>query len=42
MGSSNYQPTNKAVKWFEDRLPILGLMHSTLGAGYLAPRNLNY
>jgi len=42
MGSSNYEPTNKAVKWFEERLPILGLIHGTLGAGYLAPRNLNY
>ena len=42
MGSSNYEPQNKAVKWFEDRLPILGLIHGTLGAGYNAPRNLNY
>ncbi|WP_165777077.1 cytochrome b [Paremcibacter congregatus] len=42
MGSSTYTPENKAVKWFEDRLPILGLIHGTLGAGYNAPRNLNY
>ncbi len=42
MGSSNYEPQNKAVKWFEDRLPLLGLIHSSVGAGYNAPRNLNY
>ena len=42
MGSSKYEPQNKAVKWFEDRLPILGLIHGSFGAGYNAPRNLNY
>lgn len=31
-----------ALKWFDDRLPILSLVHGSLGAGYPAPRNLNY
>ena len=33
---------NPALKWFDDRLPIFSLLHSSLGAGYAAPRNLNY
>lgn len=37
-----YVPTNKLAVWFEDRLPILGLMHGAVGPGYLAPKNLNY
>ena len=35
-------PIYKAVKWFEDRLPILGLLHASVGPGYGTPRNLNY
>ena len=35
-------PTSPNVKWLEDRLPILGLVYGSLGAGYNAPRNLNY
>ncbi len=37
-----FEPTNPTVKWVEDRLPIFGLLYSSLGAGYNAPRNLNY
>lgn len=37
-----FEPTNPTVKWVEDRLPIMGLIYSSLGAGYDAPRNLNY
>ncbi|WP_413205049.1 cytochrome b [Rhodospirillum sp. A1_3_36] len=32
---------NKAVKWFDDRLPIVTLMHKELVV-YPAPKNLNY
>ncbi|VAV88103.1 Ubiquinol-cytochrome C reductase, cytochrome B subunit [hydrothermal vent metagenome] len=42
MGSSTYMPKSKVGKWFEERLPIMGLLHSTVGAGYNTPRNLNY
>jgi len=42
MGSSTYEPKSKAVKWFNDQLPILGLIHGAVGAGYSTPRNLNY
>ncbi len=37
-----FEPKNGAVKWFNDRLPILSLLHGALGPGYMAPRNLNY
>ncbi|WP_374764902.1 cytochrome b [Yunchengibacter salinarum] len=37
-----FTPKNKAVKWFDERLPIFSLLHGSLGAGYGAPRNLNY
>lgn len=39
-GHSTYQPTG-AAKWLEDRLPIVGLIHSSAVA-YPVPRNLNY
>ncbi|GLK75167.1 cytochrome b [Methylopila jiangsuensis] len=39
-GHSTYQPKGVA-KWFEDRLPIVGLIHSSAVA-YPVPRNLNY
>ena len=41
MSTGSFQPKNKAVRWFEERLPILSLLHGTLVA-YPAPRNLNY
>jgi len=37
-----FAPTSPPIKWVEDRLPIMGLIYGTLGAGYSAPRNLNY
>ena len=40
-GPSTFQPQNKALNWFERRLPIIGLMHSSFVA-YPTPRNLNY
>src|ERR1700731_4142493 len=40
-GTSSYQPQNAFLKWFERRLPILGLVHSSFIA-YPTPRNLNY
>ncbi|HYW58929.1 MAG TPA: cytochrome b N-terminal domain-containing protein, partial [Xanthobacteraceae bacterium] len=40
-GTSTYQPRNAFLKWFERRLPILGLVHSSFIA-YPTPRNLNY
>jgi ubiquinol-cytochrome c reductase cytochrome b/c1 subunit len=40
-GPSDYQPSHPALQWFERRLPILGLMHSSFVA-YPTPRNLNY
>src|SRR5690349_7364697 len=40
-GISTYQPQNAFLKWFERRLPIVGLVHSSFVA-YPTPRNLNY
>lgn len=40
-GPSTYQPQNPVLKWFERRLPIIGLVHSSFVA-YPTPRNLNY
>ena len=40
-GHSTYQPKGGVAKWFEDRLPIVGLIHSSAVA-YPVPRNLNY
>ena len=40
-GTSSYQPRNAFLKWFERRLPIGGLVHSSFVA-YPTPRNLNY
>jgi len=40
-GTSSYQPQNAFLKWFERRLPVLGLVHSSFVA-YPTPRNLNY
>ncbi|HEY0330402.1 MAG TPA: cytochrome c1 [Rhodopseudomonas sp.] len=40
-GPSTYQPQPGIMKWLEDRLPIVGLVHSSFVA-YPTPRNLNY
>jgi ubiquinol-cytochrome c reductase cytochrome b/c1 subunit len=40
-GPSDYKPSHPALQWFERRLPILSLMHSSFVA-YPTPRNLNY
>jgi ubiquinol-cytochrome c reductase cytochrome b/c1 subunit len=40
-GNSTYQPQSKVAQWFEKRLPIGGLIHSSFVA-YPTPRNLNY
>jgi ubiquinol-cytochrome c reductase cytochrome b subunit len=40
-GPSTYQPTSRFGKWFEARLPIGGLVHSSFVV-YPTPRNLNY
>src|SRR5436853_5476421 len=40
-GPSTYQPQNPFLKWFEARLPIGGLIHSSFVA-YPTPKNLNY
>ena len=39
--TSTYQPKNSFAKWFEARLPIVGLIHSSFVV-YPTPRNLNY
>jgi ubiquinol-cytochrome c reductase cytochrome b/c1 subunit len=36
-----YKPSNAALRWLEDRLPIVGLAYSA-GVSYPTPRNLNY
>jgi ubiquinol-cytochrome c reductase cytochrome b/c1 subunit len=40
-GHSTYEPKGGVAKWLEDRLPIVGLLHSSAVA-YPVPRNLNY
>ena len=40
-GPSTYQPQNAFLKWFEARLPIIGLVHSSFVV-YPTPKNLNY
>src|ERR1700738_2689257 len=40
-GSSTYVPKSALGRWFESRLPIAGLVHSSFIA-YPVPRNLNY
>jgi ubiquinol-cytochrome c reductase cytochrome b/c1 subunit len=40
-GTSSYQPKSRVGKWFEARLPIMGLVHSSFVV-YPTPRNLNY
>jgi len=40
-GHGTYIPQNKALAWFERRLPVLGLLKSSF-VDYPTPRNLNY
>ena len=40
-GTSTYVPKSALARWFESRLPIAGLVHSSFIA-YPTPRNLNY
>jgi quinol-cytochrome oxidoreductase complex cytochrome b subunit len=40
-GHSTFEPKHPALKWFESRLPLVGLIHSSFIA-YPTPRNLNY
>ncbi len=40
-GHSTYVPKSALARWFEARLPIVGLVHSSFIA-YPTPRNLNY
>ena len=39
--ASTYVPKSRVAKWFEARLPIAGLVHSSFVA-FPVPRNLNY
>ncbi|MGD9739848.1 MAG: cytochrome bc complex cytochrome b subunit [Bauldia sp.] len=36
-----YQPKSRPARWFESRLPVIGLIHSSFVA-FPTPRNLNY
>ncbi|MDB5642052.1 MAG: cytochrome b, partial [Hyphomicrobiales bacterium] len=40
-GPSTYVPKSAVGRWFESRLPIMGLIHSSFVA-YPTPKNLNY
>jgi len=40
-GPATYVPKSAFAKWFEARLPVVGLVHSSFVA-YPTPRNLNY
>jgi ubiquinol-cytochrome c reductase cytochrome b/c1 subunit len=40
-GPSTYLPRSAIARWFESRLPMIGLVHSSFVA-YPVPRNLNY
>ena len=40
-GHSTYEPQSAIMRWFEARLPIVSLIHSSFVA-YPVPRNLNY
>jgi ubiquinol-cytochrome c reductase cytochrome b/c1 subunit len=40
-GTSTYVPKSALARWFESRLPIIGLVHSSFIA-YPVPRNLNF
>ncbi len=40
-GPSTYVPKSAIARWFESRLPLIGLVHSSFVA-FPVPRNLNY
>ena len=40
-GHSTFEPKNQVMKWFEARLPIIGLLYSSF-VSYPTPRNLNF
>jgi quinol-cytochrome oxidoreductase complex cytochrome b subunit len=40
-GEATYAPKSRAAKWFESRLPVGGLLHSSFVV-FPNPRNLNY
>ncbi|KQP05691.1 cytochrome b N-terminal domain-containing protein [Methylobacterium sp. Leaf93] len=40
-GHATYVPKSRIAKWFESRLPIVGLVHSSF-VSFPVPRNLNY
>jgi ubiquinol-cytochrome c reductase cytochrome b/c1 subunit len=40
-GHSSFEPNNAFLKWFESRLPIIGLIKASF-VDYPTPRNLNY
>ena len=40
-GEPTYVPKSRLAKWFESRLPVIGLVHSSFVA-FPNPRNLNY
>src|SRR3984893_13147866 len=40
-GESTYAPKSRLAKWFESRLPVGGLIHSSFVV-FPNPRNLNY
>jgi len=40
-GHSTFEPQNRLMKWFEARLPIVGLLYSSF-VSYPTPRNLNF
>lgn len=40
--ASTYEPKNAFLRAFNKQLPILSLIHGSVGAGYRAPKNLNY
>lgn len=40
-GHATYVPKSRLAKWFESRLPLVGLVHSSF-VSFPVPRNLNY
>ncbi|MEX6724103.1 cytochrome b [Parapedomonas caeni] len=40
--AKKYEPQSGLEKWLDERLPIIRLVHDSVGAGYPAPKNLNY
>jgi ubiquinol-cytochrome c reductase cytochrome b subunit len=39
--TSSYEPKSSVAKWWDDRLPIMRLMHGQF-VDFPTPRNLNY